>query len=500
MTDANQALVALDHEITTRFAKRTGTLEAFLKEWIRLDESQDKLFKTVGANGETYFQYKLGKHDTQMGLALAHMCAFFAESTDAQKAIDFLQKHDNQGNDIWHYLAATLARNENEEGLTIAKLLIQLELSYIKRNEEDETALGKLLVPECKWTSINAMIQVKEITLDELVGAFSEGVKVGREVMQQIICGVLVSDLEQNDGKFTQMLVEQANNPAVEDDLKERTCAVLFDYSSGKRMDTVFMKIAEVNQPLLFEKVLDLLDKVTASSVREIAARDPQLAKAKQQQQLYQRLGKQNRANQNALFKAVQADRHQNITYILGALSNENIVLTRKNEKGETIQQIFAIDDKSAARQNPRLALLLQQDSRGNTVYHLSALMSRVECLRKLFVGLSMMDSYMIAAKIPNKFGLTCSDFLDVNKTRAKLAAGLKAGQVTKENAQAIFGLASKVKKEVQEFLGEQIKRAEEVIARTGGMSEAKPTFDIRRIPTIALLRLERNGPQQAAG
>lgn len=498
MTDANQAIVALDHEITTRFAKRTGTLEAFLKDWIRLDDSQDKLFKTVGPNGETYFQYKLGKNDTQMGLALAHMCAFFAESTDAEKAIGFLQMHDANGNDIWHYLATTLARNENEEGLMIAKLLIQLELSYINRNNEDETALGKLLVPECKWTSINAMTQVKEITLDELIGAFTEDLKVGDEVLQQIICGVLVSDLETNEGKFTQALVDRALQPEAEEDLKARTISILFDYSAGKRNDTVFMKIAEVDQPLLFEKVLTLLDKVTATAVREIAARDSQLAKARQQQILYKRLGKQNRANQNALFKAVQADRHQNITFILGALANENIVLSKKNEKGETIQQIFAVDDKSPARQNPRLALLLQQDSRGNTVFHLSALMSRVDCLRKLFVGLSMMDCYMIAAKIPNKFGLTCADFLDVNKTRTKLAAGLKAGQVTKENAQAIFGLASKVKKDVQEFLGETIKRADDVISRTGGMSEAKPTFDIRRVPTIALLRLER-GLEKAA-
>ena len=494
MSDRTETIDDLDKEIKTRFGKRTGSLGSFLSEWIRLDESQDKLFQIVGANGETYFQYKLAQFDMDMSLGLAHMCRAFAESTDPERAIDFLNKHDSQGNDVWHYLADVLKQDENKEGLMIAKILLELELSYTNRNAEDETALGRLLIPECKWTSINAIMQVTAITLGELEEAFDYGNKIGKKVLHSILADVLTSDLDRNEGKLTDLLIKQALHPVESDmELRKKTCAVLFDYRSGKKLDTVFMRVVSQKGTHLLERTIALLTRVSEDSVREIAAKDIQLSVAEQQKLLYTRLSRQNRSNQNALFKAVIADRQQNISHILSVLLNENIVLSKKNDVGHTVNESYVVDEKSAARQNPRLALLLHQDSKGNTVFHLSVLLSHVACLRTLFVGLSMMDSYMISAKIPNRFGLTCGDFLEAKRTRTKLTSGLKAGNITKENAQNIFALVSKVQKEVSEFLGEQIRRSEDTITRTGGMSEAKPTFDIRRIPTVSLLRLERN-------
>src|SRR5207244_4207672 len=139
---------ALDSEIRTRFGRRTDSLESFLGQWIKLDESQTMFFAARGDQGENYLQYLLSAGDIPMALGVSRTCASFAGTTDSERIEAFLNNVDRGGNDMWHYLAANLTESEDEDSLEIAKLLIQLEIDYCRKNDKDESPLARLLIPE----------------------------------------------------------------------------------------------------------------------------------------------------------------------------------------------------------------------------------------------------------------------------------------------------------------------------------------------------------------
>ncbi|WP_395830594.1 hypothetical protein, partial [Elstera sp.] len=68
-----------------------------------------------------------------------------------------------------------------------------------------------------------------------------------------------------------------------------------------------------------------------------------------------------------------------------------------------------------------------------------------------------------------------------------KLSAEVKAKRMTIEDAQQWMAQIKTVDRRIVEFLGEAIKKAEDVIQRTGGAKAAKPTFDLARVPTIMM-------------
>ncbi|MBL8673168.1 MAG: hypothetical protein JNK11_21090 [Alphaproteobacteria bacterium] len=480
-------LQALDQEIRTRYAKRTGSLERFLSEWLKLDESQLKLFGSRGEKGENFFQYQLAKGDIEMGLALANIFKEFAESTVSEKVYEHLKHHDGELNDIWHYLANTLAKNETENGLTIAKLLIQLEVDYCRKNNQDESALAKLLLPEVKWKSINSMNAAKELTLAEMEQALPDRIKGNEQIKQEVFYTIFDSDLTNNEGLLSQIALRQGMAPQAERELRNHTERLFFSFVGGQRRESLFMRIAELDMPRLFEGIIEMLLRVTEDEVREIAARDPGLAKAEQQVRIYKRLAFRNRSFQSALTKAVIANRAKAVGIICGLLKNENLVATSKDTRGQTVKKDITVDEKSPAPQNASLSLLLQQDARGNTVFHTAVMLSRTECVKRLFNGLSLMDAFMICSRIPNRYGIVVADLLQLQRTMQKLAVEVKAGKLTEADANQIAGFSKGMNAETREFVGDLIKRAKETFERTGGLSEAKPTFDIRRVPTVAL-------------
>ena len=168
----NEALAALDQQVRARFARRTGTLEAFLKDWVRLEESQNVFFNSRGSVGETYLQHLLAHGDIPMALGVARTCAFIAESTSADKVSGFMNNIDMEGNDLWHYLADNLTANEDADSLEIAKLLIQLEIDYCRKNDKDESPLARLLIPQPRWASINSLMQAKTMSIAEMEESF----------------------------------------------------------------------------------------------------------------------------------------------------------------------------------------------------------------------------------------------------------------------------------------------------------------------------------------
>ena len=490
---------AVDDEIQTRFSKRTGTLERFLNEWLKLDSSQDILLGAVGVQGENYFQHILAKNDIAMAHALANICGYFAQTEIADRIIAFMNHNDSRGNDLWHYLARCLTQSETEEALEIAKILIDLEISFTNKNEDDETALSKLLLPQPRWRSINSMNAAKELTIDDLEEAFSEAIHGNEALKQEIMVNVFSSDLVDNDGQLTLTILKVALSSQAERPERARAARLFFDAIGGPRRESIFMKTAEVDQPKIFDLFIDLMTKVVEDETREVAARDGALAFARQQVLLYKKLSIRNRTAQNIVVKAVIADKPKLISTIMSILKNENLMVAKKDERGDTIRANVTVDEKSAAPQNPALSLLLQLDARGNTAYHTASFLSRSDCLKRLFGNLSMMDSFMIASKIPNRYGVTVEDSLEPKRVMQKLGAQLRAGKINQTDANQLVALSKKQHREVKEFLGEMIARASETIERTGGLSEAKPTFDLKRIPTVAMQIREMMKRREAA-
>ncbi|MBI3513336.1 MAG: hypothetical protein HY060_04630 [Proteobacteria bacterium] len=491
---------ALDKEIRTRFARRTDALESFLNQWIKLDDAQVMFFAARGGQGENYLQYLLSAGDIPMALGVARMCSGFAGTTDSERIVAFLNNIDRGGNDMWHYLAANLTEREDEDSLEIAKLLIQLEIDYCRKNDNDESPLGRLLIPEVKWQSLNSMLRAKTLTLAEIRVSLPERVVNDPQLSGEILTGIFFSDITNNQGRFILHMLEQALSPKMENEERAQLAAVFFEYVGGKRVETVLMRLVETDLKDVLERLLVLLQRVAEESTAAIAATDLQLAKGQQQVFLYRRLGRRNRLFQSLLHKCIAADQPNYITAILGMLRNEEIVVLRRNGRSESgDREVLVIDKSSPAPANPALSLLLQQDARGNTAFHSAVLTSKLECLRKVFFGLSLIDSYAIIKRIPNRYGLTVSDLLSPKDAYGKLSVEIKAQRLTVEDAQALLNTIKASDRRVHEYMGEALRKAEDVIARTGGAKVAKPTFDLARIPTVQLMLQQQGGARPPA-
>ena len=494
------AIQALDTEIRTRFARRTDALESFLNQWIKLDESQAAFFGARGTRGENYLQYSLLAGDIPMALGITRMCTGFAGTTDSGRIVEFLNNVDHGGDDMWHYLAANLTEREDEDSLEIAKLLIQLEIDYCRKNDKDESPLARLLIPEVKWQSVNSMLRAKTLTLQEIEISFPTRIASEPQLRGEIMTGIFFSDITNNQGRLILHMLEQALSPKMENAERAQVAAVFFEYLGGKRAETVLMRLVETDLKDVAERLLNLLQRVAEESTAAVAATDLQLAKAQQQVFLYRRLGRRNRLFQSLLHKCIAADQPNYITLILGMLRNEEIVVLRRNGRSEGgDREVLVIDKGSAAPANPAMSLLLAQDVRGNTPFHSAVLAGKLECLRKLFFGLSLIDSFAIIKRIPNRYGLTVADLMSPKDAYGKLSVEIKAQRLSVEDAQTLLNTIKVGDRRIHEYMGEALRKAEDVIARTGGAKVAKPTFDLARIPTVQLMLQNQAGARPAA-
>lgn len=483
----SQAIQAVDTELRRRFARRTGLLEDFLKEWIKLEDAQAGFFGARGNNDENYLQYMLAIGDTSMALGIARMCAEFAQTTDSERTVTYLNHLDAERNDLWHYLADNLAVSETEESLELARILIQLEIDYSRKNDNDESPLARLLIPTCKWASINAMLKAKELKVAEMEGALPQQVQAQAAVKGEVLSGVFFSDIADNDARLINHLLQQALSPRAELKDKADICRVLFEYVGGKRQETVFMRLVQTDFRDTVEQSLQFLEQVAEEAHRPIAARDLQMAKAQAQVFLYKRLARRDRLFQSALTKAIQADKAVFVTSCVRTLRNEDQILTRKDAKGQSIREPVVIDKTSPAPLNACMSQLLHMDVRGNTNFHTAVLMNRMDCLRKLMQGLSMIDLYTILARLPNRYNLTIADMCSPEAAFKKLGPEVKAGRLPVEEAQQMLGTIKAIDKRMIEYLVEGIKKAEDQLNRTGGIAIAKPNFDLSKVPTIMM-------------
>ncbi len=490
--EASAAISALDEEIRSRYAKRTGSLASFLQQWIRLDISQEQFFSARGINGENYLQFVLSRWDTSMALGVAETCLQYAESTSAGPVVAFLNHIDGQGSDIWHYLAENLRRSEDDETLSIARILIKLEVDYCRKNNDDESPLGRLLVPDVKWNSINALLAAKTVTLDEIEASFPERIAANPTLKAEIVVGIFGSDLTENEGKLTRTMLADVLSPRSERDARNRLGRAFFEYVGGRRAETLLMRLVETDYKDLLGEMLRLLQVCAEEQNLAIAAGDVQEARANQQIYMYRRLGKRSKVFQNCAMKAVIGDRANYLSQILGLLRLEEVAIARRNMKGGTDREVIIVDKASPASANPALSLLLQQDARGNTMWHLAVLHNRPECLKKLLFGLSFIDTMTVLAKIPNRYNLTVMDLTSLKDAHPKLAQEVKSGRMTLEDAQTWLTNIKMVDKRMIEFLADLLRKADDAMSRGGGAgSTLKPSFDLARVPTIQFLLKE---------
>ena len=481
----NTNLEEIEQIIMQRYSKRTGSFEKFLMEWIKLDESQDLLFKNIGKKQETLFQYVLARGNSEFALAIAKVCEFFADTIESEKIVQFMGKKDEEGNDIWHYLAHLLMNSENDHGIQIAKILLKLEISYIRKNKKDETALGMLLFPEVKWRSVNSIYVSKEITIDDLEKAFSDNIIRNKKIKEEVFVSIFFSDLKNNDAFITENIVNKCIKSQSEKKDRLKALALVFGMRGTKKKDTLFSRIIEIDNKKLFEKCIDLLLVTVQEQTLSIEAHDLQKANAERQRLIYRLTSQVNSLGQTPLMRAMIADKAIYVSMLCGLLKNENMMITYKDNAEQRVEIPIIVDKDSPAPQNAALSVLLKQDSRGNTAFHIGVFLSRVDCMRRLLNGLSFMDSYMILTKVPNNIGIVPVDFLDPKKVGHKVSRALHAGQIASDEARHIVKLSRELNRSLYEDLQDVLKRAQATIERTGGLSEAKPTFDLLRIPTV---------------
>jgi len=185
-------------------------------------------------------------------------------------------------------------------------------------------------------------------------------------------------------------------------------------------------------------------------------------------------------------------------------LRNEDLIVLKRNARGDTEREILIVDKTSASPSNPTMALLLQVDARGNLPFHNAVLLGHDDCLRKIMFGLSLIDLHVMMTRVPNRFGLTVADLLSPEAAYRKLSIEIKTQRIAIEDAQNILATIKAVDKRIIEYLGEALRKADDVINRTGGQSVAKPTFDLMKIPTVQLAiqngTMARPAPPSAQG
>ncbi|MDI9407879.1 MAG: hypothetical protein QM523_01370 [Candidatus Pacebacteria bacterium] len=482
-------ILELDKDIRSRFERRTGSLVAFLQQWILLEPSQRLFFNARGLRGENYLHYLLSIKDLTIAQAVVQMCNEFARSTNSAGVVAFLKHIDLNGNDVWHYLAENLADREGDDALQIAQILIQLEIDFCRKNDQDQSPLAHLLIPEVKWASINAMIKVRRLSIEEIEESFSDTISQNEAVMAEIINSILLSDIRKNRGVLLTQLLDFALSPKAEKINRAPLLRAIFNYVGGVLAETVFMYAVESDLREIVDRMLRLLELGSEDATRQKAAVDSQTARQEKQVYIYNHLAKTNKSGTGILHRMVIADRANYIPKIFSLIQNENIWQINPNRgvKGQPERIPVILNRLSASPSNPVMSLLLMQDARGNTAYHLAVMGGREDCIRKLMVGLSVIDIAAIIGKIPNRLNLTLIDLMSVQRAHAKLSVDIKANKLSVEEAQNILAGVKKVDPRLVEYLAEYVKKAEDAVQRSPG-AVPQPSFDLGKLQHIASL------------
>ncbi|WP_235720791.1 ankyrin repeat domain-containing protein [Magnetospirillum molischianum] len=392
-----------------------------------------------------------------------------------------MNHEDYDGNGIWHYLADTLRQHEGASTLKIARTLLAMDIDFSRRNKNGQSPLFKMLVPTPRWQSLNALIQTKHLSIENIERAVAEGTPEEAE-RNHVMSMIFSRDIAENRGLLSQHVLRQAVQPQADVTLRAATCRLFFEYFDVETGGTAFFDLIGIANHAMFDDLMRLLMTNTAEMVRKIGAPDTATAKSYAQAYLAQKLLRRKKNGQGVLFVALFAQKHMHMRKITSLLHNDELVI-KKIVRGDTVRKEMVIDKTSPAPTNPLLSMLLQQDLDGNTVFHHATMQGDLQALKWLFSGLAPNDIHAIILSVPNKLGLSLIELTQLETVKAHLTQAVMQKRMRPEQAIAYLRALPGENADVAGFLTSKVNEIEELAKSVGRKEPLPPTFQIRKAP-----------------
>jgi hypothetical protein len=472
----------LHGEIMARLEKGAGNFRNLFANWIKFEDNGERLLKARGAKGETYMLARLADYEVSRALAVFEIAMAF---WDEERFALYINAEDTDGNGIWHYLADNLRLNEGRDTLKIAHLLIRLDVDFARRNKYGISPLGKMLVPDPKWQSINALIQTKHLQIANVEAAVAEQAKGDQAKLATMMCALFTSDLEDNRALLSQHVLKQAVQSSTDKEQRQATCRLFFDYVNAQDGTTAFHKLLGHANHAMFEDLLGLLLQQTEETVMGMSPPDVATKKVYRQAVLCRRLLKRDKAQRTLFVHCLLLGRLDYLRRLAGLLINDDLAI-KKLVRGEPQPQPVVIDKTSPAPHNPLLSALLARDRRGDTLVHLTLLCNARDGLEACMQGLASNDVHAILTKVPDAAGCAPVEMLDLEKVKARLGRAVKAGRMSVEVANARLKRLGRIDKEMATYLRDKIAEIESLASDTTGGTPVAPNFDVKRVAAAA--------------
>ena len=469
----------LHGDILARQAKMSGgRFSYFFLQWMKFNDNSERLFQARGDDNQSYLQFRLSKNDVMESAAIFDtMIQQWTDSGHQSYIYDYLNIEDNAGNGIWHYLADTLRQNEGAATLKIARVLLSMDIDFSKRNKEGVSPLTKMLLPEPRWQSLNALIQTKHLSIENVENAVN--IRAKDEVERHhLMSMIFTSDIENNKGLLSQHVLHQAVQPQADTTLRAATCRLFFEYVDVQTGGTAFFKLITIANHAMFDDIIKLLINNTAETVNTMPAPDASTRKSFSQQHLARMLLRRDRQGEGVLFKALFAGKPAHMTKITSLLYNDNLVI-KVSQRGEMVRQDVVVSKNSPAPCNPLLTLLLQQDVDGNTVMHHAVLKNDLQSLKLLLSGMAPNDMYAIIKSWPNRAGLTLLGLTNPEAAKARLGQAAMKQLIAPQRAKDMFMALSRIDNDMKGYLEARIKEIDELASSMGRKEPLPPTFQL---------------------
>jgi hypothetical protein len=473
----------IHQDILTRHGKSPSKFSYFFLQWIKFANNSDDLFAARGDDNETYLQFRL-KHQNVDAAAVIFDTAltYWREKEQEGRIYTYLTQEDNDGNGIWHYLAGTLQSHEGLATLRIAKALLSMDIDFSRRNKHGQSPLLKMLLPAPRWQSLNALIQTKHLSIENIEGAIAEQAKE-EGPRNQLMSYLFSSDIQNNNGLLSQHVLHQSVQPQADTTLRAATCRLFFDYTDQENHSPAFFKLIGITNHAMFDDLIRLLIQNTAETVSQMGAPDVTTRKAYAQLYLARRLLKRDKSGEGTLFKALAAGKYNHMAKITSLLRNDDLVINTL-VRGETVRKPVTVDKTSLAPTNPLLSLLLQRDLDGNTVFHHAVARNDLQALKRLLSGLASNDLYAIIQSLPNKAGVTLMQMIcDAETAKRRLFKAAVDKIISPPRAKAMVDGLAALDPDIRDFLLARVKEIDELAKSLGRKAPLPPTF---RLPAGA--------------
>lgn len=475
-------------DIRSRHQKSPSKFSYFFLQWIKFQNNSSDLFRARGGNDETYLQFLLGQEKVDSAAVVFDtISAYWRDQEKEDQVFAYLNHEDRAGNGIWHYLAGTLSNREGISTLRIARALLAMDIDFSKRNKKGESPLSKMLLPAPRWKSINALVQAKHLSIENLERAISEQAKDEAQ-RNHLMSQLFSNDIQNNQGLLSQHVLKQAVQPQADAVLRAATCRLFFDYRNDDTASPAFFKLIGIANHAMFDDLIKLLVQNTIETAGTIPVPDIATRKAYVQRLFAKRMLVRDKGGEGVLFKALAAQKHAHMVKITSLLRNDELAVNVM-QRGETIRTPFLVDKDSPAPTNPLLSLLLQQDPDGNTVFHWAMVRNDLQALKRLLSGLAPNDLHAIITAFPNRAGITLLMMVSDPETAARrLYKAAMAKVVTTTRAKQMVAAMAHIDNDARDFLLARVAEIEELAKSVGRKGPLPPTFRLP-LPQIQAAR-----------